>query len=181
MISEAKLGWMAAVLELRSAVVRKANKMRATPQLVLRVESTNIAVVNELCRLTGTKVDPHDGRSLKDWMQRGCIQHCPEAHVHHLEQRVPPQSSIWTITGAGAAVVLHNLMPYLVSANEDLAALMDEATENMVLTGQGSGQVRKAILRLSRLGWELPPVMLEKLVPVEEAGKDTQGTRSRAS
>jgi hypothetical protein len=162
-----RLGWMAAVIDLKGLPIRKANKTRATPQLVLVVESKHVNVIRRLSEMTGTEVERKNQRNLGEgWMRRGCVEHCPEPHFHqHSEEHrwQMPDTQRWSITGVGAAIVLHNLMPYLTDTTEyeEFAAL---AVTNAALTGQGSGAARAAISRLMRLGWELPPLLAEKLL-----------------
>jgi hypothetical protein len=161
MIPEAKLAWMAAIFDMKGRINRKTNQSRATPQLVLRIDSASPRVIEELCRLTGGSVEIRDGIQFKEYDQRGCTEHCPAAHIHH-DGHVVPEVTRWTITGAAAAVVLHNVIPYMVT-DRGLEDMMNEALANLVTTGQGSGAVRAAVRRLAQLGWELPPGMADRL------------------
>jgi hypothetical protein len=161
-IPEAKLAWMAAVLDFKGATVRKTNPMRATPQLVLTIESSNIGVIREMCRLTGTSAEARPVHHAAQWMQRGCSEHCPDAHIEHSGEM--PVTARWSVTGACAAIVLWNVIPYMVT-DRGLRDTMDEALANLVLTGQGSGMVKSAIRRLEALGWALPPA-IARHVPV---------------
>jgi hypothetical protein len=157
MIPPEKLAWMAAVLDLRGAVVRKQNPTRATPQLVLMVESKHLGVIGELCRLTGSTVEPRSERRVKDWMKRGCTDHCPEPHIH-CEDLAPgylPAISRWSLTGAAAAVVLFNVIPYMVT-DRGMEDLMTEALNNVNLAGRSGNAARQAVARLAKLGWDLP-------------------------
>lgn len=164
MIPDYKLGWVAGVLDYKGTIIRKSNQRRATPQLVLMVESTNVAVVAELSRLTGGEVEPKEDRTPKEWMSRGCKIHCPEAHVHHEgpgEWHLPPMSR-WTITGAGMAIVLHNVISYMVT-DKGMQQALDQALANLVTSGRGVGAVRASVTRLAELGWDLPPKIKDKL------------------
>jgi hypothetical protein len=166
MIPEAKLGWFAAILDMKGNIIHKNNKQRATPQLVLMVESKNWNIIRELARLTGSFAEPQKPRDAKDFMRRGCTEHCPDPHVHVPDEWKLPAIARWTITGAGVAIVLHNVLPYMSDADrKGFPLLMDEATENLVLQGQGSGRVRETIRRMETLGWELPPAMVQALEP----------------
>jgi len=155
-----KLGWVAGVLDLKGRVVTKNNQQRATPQFVLQVETKDMAIVRELCSLTGTRVEARTERRMPDWMRRPCAEHCPEKHEHvHAERpgsdwKMPPMGR-WTATGCTAAIILYNVLPFsLANLGLEVAlhALLDQAT----LTGQGSGTTIKAIRRMKELGWELP-------------------------
>lgn len=150
------LGWMAGVIDLKGKVVRKKNTQRATPQLVLYVETKEQKVIQKLSKLTGTNPEVRKSHALKEWMRRGCMEHCPEAHVHvEDDPTMMPMIARWTTTGASAAVILHNLIPYMVSS-EKMTAYLNEMLENTVFSGQGSGMVLSSITRLSKLGWKLP-------------------------
>jgi hypothetical protein len=150
----ARLAWTAAVIDLRGKLIKKKNQQRATPQLVLAVESKVFAVIRQLASLTGTNPEFASGREAPDWMRKGCIEHCPEQHVHYAHS-LPPKGR-WTITGAGMVVVLYNVMPYLVSTDQPWHEIMEEGINQAVLIGQGSGMTRKSLMRLHELGWEMP-------------------------
>src|SRR6188474_1767126 len=113
MIPAPKLGWMAGIVDLKGRLVYKNNKTRATPQVVLTVETKEYPIVKALGVLTGTRAEFRRAQPLKEFMRRACADHCPEAHVHVADEREMPQVARWTITGAGMVVVLSNLMPYL--------------------------------------------------------------------
>lgn len=160
LVSQGELGWVAAMLDAKGLSLVKNNKSRATQQRVMAINSKDIDIINELGRLTGTAPDLGKHRHLKEWMQRACSEHCPEAHVHYdVEAKLPP-IAMWTITGAGALIVLHNVRPYLKKP-EKWAELERVCRENLRLTGQGSGMVRNSVRRLADLGWEIPPYFLD--------------------
>lgn len=169
MIPDADRAWLAAILDLKGHIIRKNNKTRRTPQLVLMVESAQLRVIERLCALTGQSVEPdkNEGRRHRDWLARGCTEHCPEPHVHHEGSPMPPIGR-WTATGTAAAVVLHNVIPFMVT-DQGLADMKDEILANVVLSGQGSGATKAAIRRLAALGWELPPLIAEKFRAEDEA------------
>jgi hypothetical protein len=159
-----KLGWLAGVVDLKGRLVYKANSTRATPQVVLMVESKEHAIIKQLCSLTGTQVEQRTERPLKDFMRRGCAEHCPEAHVHLVnEDATMPPISRWTVTGASMVVVLYNLLPFL-TIDRGYVEAMKTAIESTALIGQGSGAVLKSLKRLYLLGWDMPeeyePVVL---------------------
>lgn len=162
----AKLAWMAAVLDLRGKLIKKNNKSRATPQLVLVVESKNFPVIRELSSLTGTNPEFDKGREAPDWMRKGCAEHCPEQHFHYAHA-LPPKGR-WTITGAGMAVVLYNVMPFFVATDQPWYEIMDNAIGQAVLTGQGSGMTYKSLRRLKDLGWDMPESFEHALESREE-------------
>lgn len=149
------LGWMAGVIDLKGRILVKQNKMRKTRQIVLAVESAERPVIKRLARMTGTNPEYMAQRPLKDWMRRGCNDHCPEAHIHIHDEREMPPMSRWTITGAGAATVLTTLLPFLAT-DRGWEDLIKEVLDNTPLTGQGATAVLGSLNRLRELGWDLP-------------------------
>lgn len=155
---------MAAVLDVKGTIVRKTNKQRKTPQIVLVVDSRHEPVINRLCEMTGTNPGFRAKQDIKKWMRKGCTDHCPEAHIHvtehqdsHPEAYMMPASYRWTITGAGMAVVFYNVLPFMTN-RRDFNDAMQEAIDNTPLTGQGSGMVFSSLRRLEELGWDLPEI-----------------------
>jgi hypothetical protein len=169
MIAPEQLGWMAAVLDMKGAVILKKNTMRATPQIVIMVEGTHRAVITRLCQMTGTSVDQkHQNPLPEEWTRRGCVEHCPASHIHQKTEKPMPLTSRWTLTGASAALVLDALQPYLITWMDRWASAYDMIVEEMALTGRGSGQTRKSLARLMSLGWPLPDGWIEEMVGFEE-------------
>jgi hypothetical protein len=158
-IPQEKLAWMAAVLDMKGSIIVKANQTRATPQIVLMVESTHNTVVGELARLTGSNVEPRETRHRPAWMRRGCITHCPEPDIEYPEQPdYLPAQTRWTVTGAAAAIVLHSVIPYMIT-DRGMQAALDEILGNVNLQGRSGNSARQAVARLAGLGWPLPPVI----------------------
>ena len=158
--------WMAAIVDLKGMLLKKSNKDRAknTSQMVLVVESKHLAVIAKLAELTGTNPEAKRVQEIKDdWMRRGCIEHCPQAHIHHHEKWQMPTTSRWSITGVAAGVVLFNLRPYLVDDMKPYDEFIAKVIEQATLTGRGSGATRASLARLINLGWELPEVLAEEL------------------
>lgn len=168
-IPPAQLGWMAGVVDLKGKILRKKNKSRATPQLVLAVESTDIAIVRELCKMTGTQAELQRQPKQADWWRRNCQEHCSDAHVH-VEAPEFPAVARWTITGVSMAVIIENLLPYL-RTDKGLEIVMEEAYQNKAISGQGSGAVRASLLRLRYMGWVLPPEIDRAIGLMEEGLK----------
>jgi len=159
-----QLGWMAGVIDLKGRIVEKRNKTRNTRQLTLYVQTKELAVVRKLSSLTGTKPEISESRATKDWMRRACNEHCPEPHVHvwamHDEYPFLAKGGIvntskWTMTGASMAVILHNVLPFLV-IDRGYTDALDYVMNSAVFDGQGAGATVKAIRRLIELGWDLP-------------------------
>lgn len=156
-LSADDISWVAGILDMKGLIIRKKNQQRKTPQLVLMVETKQFGVVRELSRLTGTSPELQERKETKDWMRKGCVEHCPERHVHVTDtDSVMPPIARWTTTGAAAAVVLWNTVPKMRTERglrEALSVMLDQT----VVAGQGWGATRSAIRRLRDLGWPLPP------------------------
>lgn len=146
---------MAGVIDLKGRLTIKNNKARATRQIVLSVESTEIPVVRRLARMTGGRPEARPQAPLKDWMRRGCNDHCPEPHVHIHDHREMPPNLRWTLTGASAAVVMITLLPFL-TVDKGFEEVIEEIVESVPLAGQGATAVLRSLKRLSDLGWDLP-------------------------
>ena len=155
--------WMAAVIDLKGGIIRKSNKMRKTPQLVLYVNSKDARVALRLSALTGTAPEQHPSPPPEQFMRRNCAEHCITPHVHVGENPWNmPVVTRWTVTGASAAVILLNLAPFM-STYEDYAGHVAEMVANTVTQGQGAGMVRASVSRLEQLGWDIPPRLAARL------------------
>lgn len=155
-----QLGWLAGILDMKGVVLRKKNQSRATPQLVLAVETRQLQVVRELSRMTGTAPELQKARATEPWMRRGCVEHCPEQHIHGInEGNGMPAIARWTVTGASMGVVLHNVLPYLRN-DKALGEAMVEVLALVPASGQGRGAIDRALARLVELGWDLPDEVL---------------------
>lgn len=180
MIPVPQLGWMAGVVDLKGRLIYKRNQQRATTQVVLMVESKEFAVIKELSRLTGTRPEYKKEQPLKEFMRRGCAEHCPESHVHvndYGADRTMPAISRWTVTGAAMVVVLSNLMPYL-QIDRGYSGAIEMVRQSTALEGQGSGAVFASLDRLHSLGWELPKDYLKALQA--HWGEKEEGERADA-
>ena len=159
MIEIADLGWMSGIIDLKGRIVVKKNKQRATPQIILAVQSKEYPVVRRLSALVGTAPELMKAKPPADFMRRQCDEHCPEAHIHVSAGGYPndgmPPTARWTITGVGMAIVLTALEPYL-QVDRGYGEAVGEITANMVHEGQGVGMVRKQIERMKELGWPIP-------------------------
>lgn len=167
MIPVYQLGWMAGIVDMKGRILRKKNRTRATPQITLAVETKEVAVIKGLARMTGTNPEFQPQRPLVDWMQRACVEHCPESHIHHFRDGLNmPPTGRWTISGAAMVVVLENLAPFLtIDRGYDLA--IAEVRVGTVFTGQGSAAIIRALRRLEALDWELPEDFAEALKDLE--------------
>lgn len=156
-ISMTSLGWMAGIVDLKGRLHYKANQQRKTTQTTLTVDSKDAAIIRQLGSLTGTKPEWKNTKSLKEFLRRGCNEHCPEKHVHIHDGEWIAEISRWTITGAGLVVVLDNLLPFLV-IDKGYREAIDGLQKVTAYSGRGSGAVYATLARLRNLGWDLPPV-----------------------
>lgn len=157
-----QLGWVAGIIDAKGKIIRKRNRSRATPQIVLSVEMKEYDVVRALCRLTGTRAELQAPQQAPEWMRRGCREHCPDKHNHvgpYGDGRMPPIAR-WTITGGGAAVVLWNVSIFL-QTDRGWAEAMEETIRNTPHGGQGFASVARSLRRLQELGWEFPPEFVD--------------------
>lgn len=166
-IPVAQLGWMAGVLDLKGSIIRKKNQQRRTPQFVLYVETKQHAVVQRLGSMVGTAPEKQPPKNLAEIFRRGCIEHCPEQHVHVSSPYEMPAVSRWTITGLPMAIVLFNVLPYLTT-DKGWLDIMNEAMSYAPEGGQGRGAIDKAIRRLAALGWDIPQAAFAVLEPLPE-------------
>lgn len=165
-ITQADLGWTAAVLDLRGIILYKNNKQRAEGhrQIVVAVHSQVLPVTDRLGALVGTKTDrrPRPPEWRTGWDQHGCVEHCPEKHVHHPAFRTH-EIGTFTVTGSAAAVVLWNVRPWLADTGNNtrppgaFRASYDEIVRDLILKGPGSGAIKGVFARLMSMGWALPP------------------------
>jgi hypothetical protein len=149
-------GWMAGVLDMKGKVIAKQNQQRATPQLVLSVETSHHEIVRTLGRMTGTAPEIQKPKKMEEWMRRGCVEHCPEQHHHVKYAQGMPAISRWTVTGISLAIVLHNVLPFIVTKNNVFTEAMNNAFTDVPPSGQGRAAVDRAIVRLKDLGWDIP-------------------------
>lgn len=161
MINEKDLSWAAGVIDLKGRVTSKNNNQRSksNPQTILFVETKIYEVVEELGRMTGIRPRTESNRHVKEFMRKGCSEHCPDKHVHLSETdvaRLPPMTR-WTITGGGMAVVLYNLLPYF-RVNKGYSNVMTEVMARTNISGPGSGVILTSLRRLNILGWQLPSI-----------------------
>jgi hypothetical protein len=162
-----QLGWMAGIVDLKGRILRKNNKTRKTIQLVLAVDTKELSIIRKLSELTGTRPELQAAQPRPEFMRRSCLEHCPDKHVHVDDDIWMPQHARWTITGAGMVVVLSNLLPYLnVDRGWDQA--IEDATNQTVFRGPGSGKVKITLFRLKQLGWKLPLIYESQIIFDEE-------------
>ncbi len=157
-IEKTRLAWMAGVVEMRGKIRVVDNPMRKTLQIRLQVQSQQIHIVQRLCAMTGVEIDSKPVRQIDSADRRGCVEHCPEAHVHGA--KTMPRMGLWAVTGTAAAIVLHNLSEHL-HPDTDLSVLdryLDavDLPEDWSRPGRGMKAVFDSVNRLRTLGWKIP-------------------------
>lgn len=171
-ITKEQKAWMAGVIETRGKIRFTNDATRKTNQLVLQVRLSNTAIVSRLCELTGTALDEQQAKTIEYTDRRACTLHCPEAHIHVLTSEIP-EHAVWSISGAGAAIVLTNLEPHF-EATDGAGAVADNIYAGLPTAGRGRSAVDQTIIRLFRLGWKIPAAALEHFVgtPVVRSNRD---------
>lgn len=178
MMDTADLAWVATVWDIKALLMRKKNSQRSqrTQQIVVTIESRNLKAIRRLCKLTGVRIEIKEAGATanrKNPPRRLCSEHCPEPHAHVKSMwHAMPEVGHWAITGVSAAVIFHNIKPYLENPGPYVEA-MDEALANAELTSRGSGVTRKSLVRLINLGWKLPPQLLNRVI-TEQVGELAQ-------
>ena len=168
-MKETDKAWVAAMIDSRAHIVKKKNRDRAegSEQICLTLQTKHHEIAQRLCAMTGTAPALLEQKKVSpELMRRGCIEHCPQAHVHVDSLSALPMITTWTVTGTAAAVVLYNVRKYMVTSREPWDWAMEQSMRQMKVQGPGSGSTKQVATRLSALGWDLPPLM-RRLLPKE--------------
>lgn len=179
MISSSDLGWLAGIIDLKGRVQYRRRTNASSRQMTLAIDSKNYAVIHKLSALIGTKPNMRPARPPREWMQRPCTEHCPEKQVAHQHAQGPemtgamPQMGRWGVSGAAMAVVLYNVIPYLLEW-DTWTTYMQEAIEGTALDSRGSTATIASLRRLRDLGWDLPPTFEEAIREREETATAVQ-------
>lgn len=152
MLAVRKMAWCAAVIETRGKIRCVENPLRASIQLILQVQSSRIAVVDRVGELTGSNVTYSERKKL-EYVRKPCLDHCTDAHAH-VANEIPPMA-LWAVTGAAAAIVLDNLIPFIV-VDDGLQLVVDNVIAGLPKSGQGRPAIEQAIIRLRKKGWRIP-------------------------
>lgn len=164
MITETDIAWVAGVFDTKFASIQRTNE-RPGHRLIISIWDQDFRVIAKLGDLTGTKVKPStEPKPLKEWMSRACGEHCKEKHVLHT---VTTPSHHWRTTTISAAIILHNVIPYMFHDvyDTDVRRKIADTVEGTKYSGSGSSTPRARIKELARLGWELPVGVLDHILP----------------
>lgn len=131
------LVWIAAVIDSQAVIrVREAQGVELP---MVAVHGPNVRLLQELASATGTKVTI----TRRNYSKAGCAEHCPDQHQH-----IVSQSGRWSLSGARATVLLHNIQPYV-------RLQVDEVRE--VLTLGLTAPFKPATVRkMVEIGWSVP-------------------------
>ncbi len=155
-IPPARLGWMAGVLEMKGRLRVYDTKTRRNPLYKLVVESHHVDTVQRLAKMTGSKFEQTDETVIEQPAdRRGCVEHCPEPHVHAVTRKLPMLGK-WHMTGAAAAIVLRNLDPYFTPDDGERAKFVQGVFDCVPWSGRGRAAVDRSIARMQAHGWEIP-------------------------
>ncbi len=155
--------WVAAIVDTRGRITSTTTIHRASAHLRLRVTNRNTRLIDRLCQLTGVEPSILASRQIDQTDRRGCVEHCPTAHIHtHTEM---PVMAVWALTGAGAAVVLDNLRPFLLE-DRGIDRIVDDVTRTLPKPGtRGAAAVVRSMNRLHGLGWDITEPFQPWLIP----------------
>lgn len=133
------LAYLAGVLDFLAVL-----RVRTTPQgsqlPYVGISSANLAALGRVATITGTKITQVE----RDYMRRGCDEHCAHAHQH-----IVSTTGRWSVTGSRATVVLFNTQPFL-TRDLDLAS-------ELIQVGLSAPTKPAVAARMAAAGWELPP------------------------
>jgi hypothetical protein len=163
--------WVAGIIDMKGKIVRKRNKSRVSPQVVLWVETKDMSIIRGLGKLTGTSPEMMKTPAGPAFNRRNCVEHCPSDHVH-VDPNYFPATARWTISGLSLGVLLWNVKEYTRSG-KPWDETMEELFSISVIAGRGSGAVIKSLRRLAALGWATPPE-IQPVLGMEVADDDNE-------
>ena len=131
------LAYLAAVIDTRGIIRTRAVAGGELPMVA--VHDGNEPMLRLLGELTGTKVTI----VRRAYSKAGCAQHCKEKHQH-----VQSVSGRWSVCGAKATVLLHNLRPYLRFQQGQAA--------DAIAVGTAAPFKPATVDKMRALGWDVP-------------------------
>src|SRR6266699_2830592 len=161
-LTDPQKAWMAGIIEIRGKIRFTNDSARKTNELVIQVRSTQTAVIRRLCEMTGTNISTQAARVIVVTNRRPCTQHCEEPHSHFSGEIC--ENAVWSISGAGAGIVLHNLFPFFIEDNAGLRVVADNILSGLPHEGRGRSAVDQTIIRLRGLGWGVPDAAMKHFV-----------------
>jgi len=151
-ITTTDLAYVAAVVDTMANLRERTSSASPLPEV--QVNCANLPLLAWLEAVTGAKHFPTD----REYTRHRCAQHCVEPHQH-----VRSRSGRWSVTGARATVLLHNVHPYLRLRADEAAALIQ--------LGLAAGWKSNAVEGMLALGWTLPPFKAQARARADQAWK----------
>lgn len=158
MIKSTELAWFAGLLDVKYDSIRKSNSHdhggKVGDKLTLWLRDKNFEVIDRAAKMAGSNITPRNPRPATEMVQRACIEHCKQKHVHRL--LIPTHE--WKIYGISAVIIYYNVMPYMVHAMDiEVDARIQDTINQTKFRGEGSTTARVLCQKLSQLGWKIPP------------------------
>lgn len=136
-LKDTETAYLAGVLDARGIVrVRVAGD---TMLPFLGLHTPNLALLGYVAEVTGTKVT----ETRRSYYKVGCSEHCAQKHQH-----VQSVSGRWSVTGARATVVLHNVVPYFI--------LQRDTAQQVLTLGLAAPMKAETLVKMEKLGWSIP-------------------------
>jgi hypothetical protein len=129
--------YVAAIIDTQGLITVRNTGTSIIP--VLAVSSPNMPMLNWLGELTGVTAFPVK----RDYHRLLCSEHCDEPHVH-----VQSVTGRWSLTGAKATVLLHNVIPHM--------QFQTEMASEALRIGLNAPSKAATWAKMRELGWTLP-------------------------
>lgn len=135
--AEKDLAYAAALIDTLGHL--RVRELKGVQLPMVALHGTFVRSLEFLANLTGTKVTHTE----RDYHRGACAEHCPEPHTH-----VTSKSARWSVSGARATILLHNLLPYLRVQREEALQLIE--------VGKTVGYKGQVVVEMRQAGWEIP-------------------------
>lgn len=150
-IKETDLAWLAGVIDSSSSTyTHKNGNGRVSYRLAISMKNDKKSLMDRISSLTGAEPVRRDQLTpphTEERMRRGCVDHCPEAHIHVAYQ--PRNSGRITLSAVRCYVVLWNVYAFLSEGSK-----YDHILDDPYWAGRGPG--KKVCKSMMELGWEMP-------------------------
>lgn len=132
-----ELAYIAGIIDTHAII--RLREYNETVLPMVAVHGPNASMLAYLARRTGTKVT---------WIERnyhrgGCVEHCPEPHVH-----IVSKSGRWHVSGAKATIMLSALRPFL--------QLQGYGADQAIEVGMKAPKKQATPEKMRVLGWPVP-------------------------
>ena len=140
-LTSEQIAYLAGIIDVKARISIKRIADTFLPRVA--TSSPNPALNLILGEATGMKPVDHT----RNYTRVGCDQHCTEKHLHVLSK-----TTVWSVTGMKATVLLHNVLPYL--------QLQRREAELALQCGLQAPFKKATIKRMTDLGWPIPKEVL---------------------